>query len=233
LDSWIVQKTGRTTEHTVGYVSAIDWKGTVLYDWTPGYFEKQIVVETYSPGKPVALGGDSGSLVCTMDNKACGLLFAGPASGDHFIANHIDEVFNRLNVKLCCVPAESVEGAENQNVLPELRKLREKIRLEKKLSKYVNLYGKHSGKFFQEIIRDHKLKKLAGQLTSVLGELNRNSDLKMDSAATKLGQKIIDIVIKKHKEDRVFLRDMKLVKNIVEKSEGKTLIEILTMLKKK
>jgi hypothetical protein len=95
-----VQKAGRTSEHTVGYISAIDWTGIIRYEWKSALFENQIVVESLD-GNPVGLGGDSGSLVLTMDNKMCGLLFAGPADGTHYIANHINEVFNRLNVKLC------------------------------------------------------------------------------------------------------------------------------------
>ncbi len=231
LGSLQVQKTGRTTQHTVGYVSAIDWKGSVLYDWSPGYFEQQIVVETLTPGTPLALGGDSGSLVLTMDNKICGLLFAGPSTGDHFIANHIHEVFSRLNVKLCCAPTESVRGADKPSVLQELRKIRDKIRVDKRLKKYLDLYGKHSGEFFQEFLRNPKLKAKAGEITVAAGELVRNSEAKLDDNIIKLCYEVIDAVSEK-KKNKDFLNDMQEVKSLLEKAGNKTMQEILAMLRR-
>lgn len=94
-----VQKAGRTTEHSVGYVSALDWKGTIFYEWNIAYFEKQIVIESLD-SETICQGGDSGSLALTMDRKACGLLFAGPTEGQHYIANPIWEVVNSLGVGL-------------------------------------------------------------------------------------------------------------------------------------
>lgn len=232
LNALQVQKTGRTTEHTVGYVSAIDWKGSVLYDWTPAYFEQQIVVETLAPGTPVAQGGDSGSLVLTMDNKVCGLLFAGPTSGDHFIANHISEVFTRLDVKLCCAPTESVNGTEEKKVLSDLRKLRDKVRLDKRLHKYFSLYGKHSGKFFNEMLRDQKLKQMAQQITLAGARLARDPGAKLDADIVNLGSRVIDVVSKKWKKDDEFAKDMEKVKKILAKSEGKTLDQILGLVSK-
>jgi hypothetical protein len=231
LNSLHVQKTGRTTEYTKGYVSAIDWKGSVLYDWTPAYFEQQIVVETLSPGTPVALGGDSGSLVLTMDNKICGLLFAGPTSGDHYIANHIHEVFNRLNVKLCCAPTESVRGTDKTNMLHELRQIRDRIRVDKKLKKYLDLYGKHAGEFFQEFLRNPKLKAKASEITVAASELVHYSDVKLDDKVIKLCNEVIDAVSKESK-NKEFIKDMHEVKELLAKAKGETMQEILEMLKK-
>ena len=232
LKSLQVQKTGRTTEHTVGFVSAIDWKGTVLYDWTPAYFEQQIVVETLTPGTPVAEGGDSGSLVLTMDNKICGLLFAGPTSGEHFIANHIHEVFTRLDVKLCCAPTESVKGTEEKKILGDLRKLRDKLRLDKGLRKYFDLYGRHSGRFFNEMLRNRKLKGTMQEITIEGARLVRDRDVKLDTQAIALARRAIDIVEKKWKKDRGFARDMEKVREILAESEGKTLDQILQLIRK-
>lgn len=227
-----VQKTGRTTEHTIGYVAAIDWKGIVLYDWSPGYFEKQIVVETPTPGTPVALGGDSGSLVLTMDNKLCGLLFAGPASGDHFIANHINEVFSRLDVRLCCAPTESVKETPDIKVLPELRKLRDKILVDKKLAKYISIYGKHAGKFFQAFITNPKLKEQAARITKVAGHAAQDSNMKLDDDIIKVCFYVMDAVVEKHPKDADFHKDMEEVKGLLRKFEDKTLPEILDILRK-
>ncbi len=227
LNSLQVQKTGRTTGHTVGFVSAIDWKGSVLYDWTPAYFEQQIVVESLTPGTSVAEGGDSGSLVLTMDNKVSGLLFAGPASGEHFIANHIHEVFTRLDVKLCCAPTESVRGTGERRILGDLRKLRDTLRLDRELRVYFDLYGKHAGRFFDEMLRDRTLKMMMQEITIEGARLVRDRDAKLDAKTVAIARKAIGLVVKKRKKDKALVKDMGKAITILNESEGRTLDQIL------
>lgn len=76
IDGTHLQKVGRTTELTEGYVSAIDWSGWISYDFlVSAYYENQILIKDIHG--VFAAGGDSGSLVFTVDKKLCALLFAG------------------------------------------------------------------------------------------------------------------------------------------------------------
>jgi len=71
----IVQKTGRTTNYTTGSVTAIN--ATVNVNYGGGRVAKmarQIVTTNMSAG------GDSGSLLCDLNENAVGLLFAGSSS---------------------------------------------------------------------------------------------------------------------------------------------------------
>ena len=71
----IVQKTGRTTSYTTGRVTAINATVNVNYGGSRvGRMCRQIVTTNMSAG------GDSGSLLCDMNERAVGLLFAGSSS---------------------------------------------------------------------------------------------------------------------------------------------------------
>lgn len=98
----LVQKSGRTTEHTVnGEVTAIDATINVNYGGIRmATFTDQIIIS--KPG--FSAGGDSGSLVLDMNNCAVGKLFAG--SEEITIANHIGNYLNLLDAEL--VTEESV-----------------------------------------------------------------------------------------------------------------------------
>jgi hypothetical protein len=102
-----VQKSGRTTGHTVGTISAIDVDVDVSYSKECGgggsqaaRFTKQIMI---APGN-FSAGGDSGSLIVEANAadansglpRAVGLLFAG--SSTTTIANPIDAVLRNLGV---------------------------------------------------------------------------------------------------------------------------------------
>lgn len=102
-----VRKSGRTTEHTTGYIDAVNVTTTVKY----GLFEKatfvdQIVIEQVLAEEDISAGGDSGSAVLDRDGKIIGLLFAGSerdeASGQpaNAIINPIKHVFNLLDLEL-------------------------------------------------------------------------------------------------------------------------------------
>lgn len=225
-----VQKTGRTTGHTIGYVSAIDWKGTVLYDWTPGYFEKQFVVESLN-GTKVAAGGDSGSLVLTLDKKICGLLFAGPTSGEHYLANHIGEVFNRLNVRLCCAPTESTKRSDTKIYLDDIRRLRDHLRTDIKLRKYFDVYGKHSAKFLEAMMTNPEVMSMARGITESAGMMIRDRLRRLDGKDAEICQKMIDIVCKMRKQDAELNADMRQARELIRKTPGRTLHEILDMLR--
>lgn len=100
-----VRKSGRTTEHTVGYIDTVNATVTVKY----GIFEKatfvdQIIIENVYGEEDISAGGDSGSAVLDKDNKLVGLLFAGSdkdeSSGQPATAiiNPIKHVFSLLSL---------------------------------------------------------------------------------------------------------------------------------------
>lgn len=89
----VVKKTGRTTSFTTGRITAVS--ATVNVGYGGGQvarFVDQIVTTNMSAG------GDSGSLVTTLDDVAVGLLFAGSASA--MIANQIENVRSLLRVEV-------------------------------------------------------------------------------------------------------------------------------------
>ncbi len=89
----VVQKTGRTTRYTTGRITVIDASVDVNYGGGKvARFVDQIVTTNMSAG------GDSGSLVTTLDNVAVGLLFAG--SEVAMIANQIENVRALLRVEV-------------------------------------------------------------------------------------------------------------------------------------
>ncbi|TMR91497.1 hypothetical protein EJK15_49620 [Nonomuraea basaltis] len=88
----LVRKVGRTTNLSVGRVMAVDATIDVSYGFGTGRFRDQIVTTAMSAG------GDSGSLVTSLDNVAMGLLFAG--SVHVTIVNHIEHVRSLLRVEI-------------------------------------------------------------------------------------------------------------------------------------
>ena len=92
----LVQKSGRTTEHTLNAeITSTDATINVSYGGSKmAQFTNQIIIS--KPG--FSAGGDSGSLILDMDNYAVGKLFAG--SDRITIANHIDNYLNALNATL-------------------------------------------------------------------------------------------------------------------------------------
>ena len=89
----VVQKTGRTTRYTTGRITVIDALVDVNYGGgTVARFVDQIITTNMSAG------GDSGSLVTTLDNVAVGLLFAG--SEVAMIANQIENVRALLRIEV-------------------------------------------------------------------------------------------------------------------------------------
>ncbi len=96
-----VQKYGRTTGHTQGKVTGINATVNVNYRTGIARFVGQIMIVGTS--QQFSTGGDSGSLIVTKgftfgDRIPVGLLFAG--SGTNTIANPIDPVLDRFNVKI-------------------------------------------------------------------------------------------------------------------------------------
>lgn len=88
-----VQKTGRTTNYTIGRITAVN--ATIDINYGSGKiarFKDQIITTGLSAG------GDSGSLVTTMDNVAVGLLFAGSPSAT--IVNQIENVRKLLHIEI-------------------------------------------------------------------------------------------------------------------------------------
>lgn len=89
----LVKKSGRTTNFTTGRITAINATIDVGYGGgNIARFKDQIVTTNMSAG------GDSGSLVLTLDNVAVGLLFAG--SSTSMIANQFENVRSLLRVEV-------------------------------------------------------------------------------------------------------------------------------------
>ena len=87
----IVQKTGRTTNYTTGKVTSIN--ATVNVNYGGGRvakFCRQILTTNMSAG------GDSGSLLCDLNENAVGLLFAGSSS----VTVHILYVRSLLGIRI-------------------------------------------------------------------------------------------------------------------------------------
>ena len=88
-----VKKTGRTTNFTTGRITAVNATVDVNFGGgRVGRMEDQVVTTNMSAG------GNSGSLVMTLDNVAIGLLFAG--SNVSMIANQIENVRTMLGVEV-------------------------------------------------------------------------------------------------------------------------------------
>ncbi|WP_411059790.1 hypothetical protein [Streptomyces sp. E11-3] len=89
----LVKKSGRTTNISFGRVISVDATVDVNYG-TAGMarFKDQILTTN------ISAGGDSGSLVTSLDNTAVGLLFAG--SSVVTVANHIENVRALLRVEV-------------------------------------------------------------------------------------------------------------------------------------
>lgn len=89
----LVKKTGRTTSFTAGRITAVDATIDVGYSGgRTGRFVDQILLTRMSAG------GDSGSLILTLDDVAVGLLFAGSSVAT--IANQIENVRALLRVEV-------------------------------------------------------------------------------------------------------------------------------------
>ncbi|WP_336605754.1 hypothetical protein [Streptomyces sp. BA2] len=88
-----VKKTGRTTNISFGRIIAVDATIDVNYG-TAGTarFKDQILTTN------ISAGGDSGSLVTSLDNVAMGLLFAG--SSTVTVLNHLENVRALLRVEI-------------------------------------------------------------------------------------------------------------------------------------
>ena len=92
-----VEKTGRTTEHTVGLVERVEATSSVNFG-TDGTaeFEDQFIIREIDGGD-FSAGGDSGSVIL-VDGMIGGLLFAG--GGGVTIANRISHVVSFLGIRL-------------------------------------------------------------------------------------------------------------------------------------
>ncbi len=100
-----VHKSGRTTEHTQGFVQAVFATVQVKYDlFKKATFIDQIICSQAPAEEDFSAPGDSGSLVYDSQNRCIGLLFAGSESSDgepaRTIVNPIGAVLRELNVSL-------------------------------------------------------------------------------------------------------------------------------------
>lgn len=127
----LVEKFGRTTEHTFGIIEDADYEPTVS-----GFpFDDCLRIEVVDPSPDWSAGGDSGSLVFAQDpisagstiKPVVGLHFGGPLGGTYGIACKIQNVFAQLDLTNLCAgafsafleslfEAEAVEAAEVEEV---------------------------------------------------------------------------------------------------------------------
>ncbi len=92
-----VQKTGRTTDHTIGIIRDIDFRATISYRNQGGGtvrvgFRDQVLCSRYTSD------GDSGSAVLNLSGKVVGLHFAGSATASVF--NKIGNVLDAMNLEI-------------------------------------------------------------------------------------------------------------------------------------
>lgn len=94
----LVKKMGRTTAFTQGIIDDVNVKIGVRYDGDTAVVKDTIVITGHGPGIPFSDSGDSGSLILTRDNFACGLLFAGSDDGVYeTFANPINYVIDGIH----------------------------------------------------------------------------------------------------------------------------------------
>lgn len=93
-----VKKTGRTTVLTHGKIDDTDVKIEVNYGKHSAVVNDTFVISGDDQGIPFSDIGDSGSIILTRDNFACGLLFAGSGDGIYqTFANPIKRVVNGIH----------------------------------------------------------------------------------------------------------------------------------------
>ena len=99
-----VQKYGRTTALTHGYIDAINATINVGYRAGTARFINQIVIRPTVPEVPFSRPGDSGSLIVveggTYDRSPTGLLFASTSDNLYTIANPINEVLASFDITI-------------------------------------------------------------------------------------------------------------------------------------
>jgi len=102
----LVEKFGRTTEHTFGEITDVDLVTTVS-----GFpFTDCMNIEVVAPSPDWSAGGDSGSLVFSQTpigdgstiKPVVGLHFAGPPGGTSGVACKIQNVFSQLDLTTLC-----------------------------------------------------------------------------------------------------------------------------------
>lgn len=164
----LVQKSGRTTGHTAdGRVISVDSTFRVDYSYTgsrqAGFQDVVVIAGPERFCQP----GDSGALLFSQeaDPKATGLLFAGNASGTFALANHIQHVFNVLDVDVLSAAQEVLRGTSWENRHAELRTLRRQVfgALEQG-NKYLQVIERHNAELWHIFRRHGELKDLAAQL---------------------------------------------------------------------
>jgi hypothetical protein len=92
-----VQKTGRTTDYTIGMIKDINYRTSLRYKKPGGGrgrvgFRDQVLCTRFTAG------GDSGSAVLNMKQQIVGLHFAGSDSSSVF--NRIGHVLSALNISV-------------------------------------------------------------------------------------------------------------------------------------
>lgn len=107
-----VQKTGRTTDYTIGVVKDVNYRTALNYSKPGGGrgrvgFKDQVLCTRFTAG------GDSGSAVCNMKGEIVGLHFAGSPSSS---------VFNKIANVLAALPVDEEGDKRNLAVAVYVKK---------------------------------------------------------------------------------------------------------------
>jgi hypothetical protein len=92
-----VQKTGRTTDFTIGVITDINYRLPMSYK-KPGGGTGRVGMRDQVLCTRYTAGGDSGSAVLNMNKEVVGLHFAGSPSSSIF--NKISNVLVALNIEI-------------------------------------------------------------------------------------------------------------------------------------
>ncbi len=168
-----VQKSGRSTERTTGgLVTCVDATFRVDYSYTGSrvawFHDAMIILGSEGFSQP----GDSGSLILTeeADPRVTGLLFAGNASGTFSLANHIQHVFNLLEVGLVSALGEALRGTSWPDRRQDLARLGGILRSSETGGKVLGLFQRHNAELWR-VLREHPdLREAAAQALSPLLE---------------------------------------------------------------
>ena len=128
-----VRKTGRTTEHTQGFIQTVFVTVTVKYDlFQKATFVDQIICSQAMAEEDFSAGGDSGSLVYDYEKKCIGLLFAGSEGSETepatTIINPIGAVLGELNIELLASGAHPSATAKKARGKKKVKKTVKKRR---------------------------------------------------------------------------------------------------------
>lgn len=129
-----VRKRGRTTSLTYGIVDTVDLTVNIDYGGGIGVvtLTDQIGIDVDSSKcSKFGISGDSGSVVVNDKHRVVGLYFAGNPVGTYGVANPIQAVLDKLNIKMCIPVIKKIEKLEKLEKIEKPEKLEKPEKFEK------------------------------------------------------------------------------------------------------